>query len=120
MLLNLLFVAAGSAVGGVARYLIGLGLEGRSGWMPLGTLVVNVLGGLLIGIVVAVVPATDRTRLLLATGFCGGFTTFSAFSRETLELVRRDAIGAALANIALNVVLSIGACWLGWRLGTPR
>jgi fluoride exporter len=115
MLVNLVLVAAGSAVGGSLRYLLSLALSGRAGAMPIATLVVNVVGSLAIGILAASAPLSPRMRLLAATGFCGGFTTFSAFSLETLALARDGASFLALANIALNVVLSLAACWIGWR-----
>ncbi len=118
MFLNIMTVAAGSAVGGVLRYLVAYLSRGYPAAFPYWTLLVNVGGGFLIGLGAVLLSDSERGRLLLATGFCGGFTTFSAFSLETLELIGEDAGGLALANIALNVILSIGACWAGSALGT--
>jgi CrcB protein len=116
MLVNLLMVAGGSAVGGALRYLTAAMLAERSAEFPLATLLVNVVGGFAIGAIAALTPASPRVRLLAMTGLCGGFTTFSAFSLETITLAREGAGALALANIALNVVCSIAACWVGWRV----
>lgn len=118
MLVNLLFVAVGSALGGVARYLVALALAGRTPMFPLATLSVNVVGSLVIGVLAMTAPMSPHVRLLAVTGFCGGFTTFSAFSLETLSLEGVHAAGLAMMNIALNLVLSIAACWIGLRLGS--
>lgn len=115
MLVNILVVALGSAAGGVLRYLSFMALGDRLARAPVATLIVNVLGSFAIGAVAVAVPSSSRTRLLLATGLCGGFTTFSAFAIDTIDLARDSVVFAAL-NIALNVVLSISACWLGMRL----
>lgn len=118
MVANIMIVAAGSAVGGVLRYLVSYIARSYPAPLPYWTLIVNVLGGFAIGIGAALLSGSERGRLLLITGFCGGFTTFSAFSFETLELFQSGASGWALTNIALNVVLSIGACWGGMWLAT--
>lgn len=77
----------------------------------------NIVGSFIIGLVVGCVE-NPSMRLLLATGFCGGFTTFSAFALETLVLVDSHGWPLALANIALNVVLAIAACALAmWFVG---
>lgn len=80
---------------------------------PLATLVTNVAGAFLIGIVVAAAPAaglSPRTTLLLKTGVCGGFTTFSTFALETSDLLERGAIGAAAAYLLLSFSLGVAAC----------
>lgn len=113
----LIAVALGGAFGSAARY--GIGLWSKNLWpgFPAATLFVNVVGGFLIGLISAY--ALDRPefpawlRLGLTTGVLGGFTTFSAFSFETLELWRDGSMSAALLNVALNLVLSLGACALG-------
>ncbi len=110
-------VMLGGAFGSAARY--GVGLWAKNLWpgFPAATLMVNVSGGLLMGFIAAY--ALDRPefpgwlRLGLTTGVLGGFTTFSAFSVETLELWRDGFMSAALLNVALNLVLSLGACALG-------
>lgn len=113
MLVNLLLVAAGSAAGGVLRYLIAYAGRSPEARFPWWTLLVNVAGGLAIGAAAVAFTESERSRLLLMTGFCGGFTTFSAFSLESLALMQEGASGLALANILLNVILSILACWAG-------
>lgn len=114
---NVLIVALGSATGGVLRF----GAAHLGALLPLplpwSTLGVNIVGSFLIGLVTGGVEESTM-RLLLATGFCGGFTTFSAFSLETLALGSSHGWPLAVANIALNVSLAIGACALGmWLTG---
>lgn len=85
------------------------------GW-PWGTLFVNLLGSLLIGALVGwfgLRPASDALRLGLITGVLGGFTTFSAFSMETVEMLRAGDTAAGLAYVAMSVVLGLAACALG-------
>ena len=116
-----LAVALGGALGSVARYLL-VGQMAR--WLgpafPWGTLVVNVVGGLVIGLLAEAMalkwPVSPETRLFLITGVLGGFTTFSAFSLEAVALVERGAFGAALAYVAASVVLSVGAVLVGFAL----
>lgn len=109
-------VALGGALGSVARY--GAGLAARQlapGW-PGGTLFVNVLGSFAIGLLFAwfiARPAPEWARLGLITGVLGGFTTFSAFSIETLELLRASGAGAALAYVAVTLLAGLAACALG-------
>lgn len=115
-----LLVAAGSAAGGVCRWLLAAALQ-RPGF-PVGTLAVNALGSLLVGIVAARLgDATDARasamRLLVITGFCGGFTTFSALSLETLRLAQEGRGGRALAYVAATLALGLGAVALGWTIG---
>ena len=115
-------VAAGGAVGSVARY--GVGNLARTllpGW-PWGTLTVNVIGSFAIGLLFAwfaARPASDAVRLGLMTGVLGGFTTFSAFSIETLELLRSGGATDALGYVAATLVLGLAACALGlWAART--
>ena len=115
---QLLLVAAGGAVGSLARYGVGLAAARWLGaGFPWGTLMVNVAGGLAMGLLAArVSPEHEQLRLLLGVGVLGGFTTFSAFSLETVRLMEQGAASAALYVIA-SLVLSVGACWLGYSLG---
>lgn len=113
------WIALGGALGSVGRYLIGLSIQGRFPWA---TLVVNVLGSLLIGWLMARLgslepAASARTQNFLVVGLCGGFTTFSTFSWQTLEQMQKGQWAAATANVMLSVVLCLLAVWLGWRLG---
>jgi len=118
MLSSLAVVAIGSGAGGILRYTISLVSRSALTTFPYWTFLANLLGGFLIGLLAAWLPSdSERTRLLLITGFCGGFTTFSAFSLETLELIQQHAWGPALLNIGLSVVGGIGACWIGYSLG---
>ncbi|MDR3229603.1 MAG: CrcB family protein [Puniceicoccales bacterium] len=117
-------VAAGGAAGALARGTAAVLWVARFPWA---TLWVNVLGSLLIGWVAAKFPETAGAgasagdvrcwRTLLATGFCGGFTTFSAFSLQTFEQFEKGQPALALANIVLSLALCLGGVWLGWKLG---
>lgn len=116
---SLLWVALGGAAGSVSRALVGLALAGRFPWA---TLLVNVTGSLLIGWLMAraggaEAAASARMINLLAVGFCGGFTTFSTFSWQTLDQMLKGQWAAAAANVLLSVTLCLVAVWLGFRLG---
>jgi fluoride exporter len=113
--MNTLLVMLGGAVGAAARYHLG-GAIGRSSVYPWGTLWVNVLGGLLMGALMARAPG-ETARLLLGVGVLGGFTTFSAFSLETVMLLQRGSAGAALGYVAASVLGACAALWLGLTLG---
>jgi fluoride exporter len=115
-------VTVGGAVGSLVRYLLSTWIQTLTGIpFPWGTLTVNVAGSFVIG--VAMVLSVDRgvlspeMRLLLTTGFCGGFTTFSTFSYETLGLLRSEQWGSAGTNIALNLALCLAATALGVLAG---
>jgi CrcB protein len=116
MIQTILLVALGGAAGSVARFLVLLG-AGRvmPGW-PLGTLMVNVGGSFVIGMVY--VALTQRTPLapLLVAGFLGGFTTFSAFSLDALKLWEGGQAVQAAAYVAASVILSLAAVALGAAL----
>jgi CrcB protein len=115
----MLYVALGGAVGSVCRALVGVAINSR---LPVATLVVNVSGSLLIGWLMSRYGSTEpasSTRLLnlLVVGFCGGFTTFSSFSWQTLDQMLKGQWGLAVANVLLSVFLCLAAVWLGFRLG---
>jgi len=121
------WVAIGGAVGSVARYALGGAVSERFGSsFPIGTLVVNVLGSFIIGVLAALtIPEgkmSSETRAFtvqfLMVGICGGFTTFSSFSRETLALIQDRQWLYAGGNILLSVVLCMIAVWLGYLLGS--
>lgn len=117
---RLLLVAGGGAAGALARYALG-GVVHRlyPGTWPLGTLVVNLTGCLAIGVVMGLVEQQllgAAARLLLAIGVLGAFTTFSTFGYETVELVRRGALAAALANAALQLAGGLAAVVIGRAL----
>lgn len=113
----LLAVALGSAVGGVARYVISGALQRPSNAFPVGTLTVNIVGSFVLGAVVrytAMSPTfSTEMRLLLGAGFCGGFTTFSTFSVETLELLQGGAYARAGLYVGLSVLTGLTAAVLG-------
>ena len=115
-----LWVGLGGFLGSMARHAIAVGVPpAASGRFPLATFAVNCIGCLLIGILAgafARVPATESVRLFLVTGVLGGFTTFSAFGLESINLLRRGEIGFALLYILGSVVVGIAAVWLGLRL----
>ena len=119
-MMQVLLVAIGGALGSVARYGVGVGAARCLGLaFPWGTLFVNVLGALAIGVLAARVgPAEENVRLLLGVGALGGFTTFSAFSLDAVRLMEREPIHA-LFYVAASLILSIGACGLGLMLGRP-
>ena len=112
MIRTLLLVALGGAAGSAARALVGLWLP-----FPLGTLMVNVAGGLAMGVLWAVLAPGSAPAALLMTGVLGGFTTFSAFSLDTLRLLEGGRVAAAGLYVLASVGLSLGACAAGLALG---
>ena len=113
-----LAISVGAILGANARFLLGGLIADRFGSsFPLGTLIINVTGSFLIGIVLTI--ATERTgapvwlRPLVAIGFLGSYTTFSTFSYETLALVQGGAVLAAVLNIAASVGASLVGVYLG-------
>lgn len=118
--MNYLWIGLGSALGGMARYgCSGLAARYIGAAFPWGTLIVNVSGSLAIGFLASLAVADGRmlispdARAFLMIGLCGGFTTFSAFSIETLDLARDGDWLWAGANVVLSVVLCLFAVWLG-------
>ncbi len=111
-------VALGAGVGALLRWGAGLALNGLWAGFPLGTLLVNCLGGLLIGVaMVFFARSPDETlRLLLVTGALGGFTTFSAFSAESLGLLQRGDWGLALLHSAAHLLGALACTALGFAL----
>ncbi len=111
-------VMLGAAVGGLARYVIGTAIMQRAGGrFPLGTLVVNVSGCFLIGMLMTLLTerwgAHSNWRLLLVVGLLGGYTTFSSFGWETYQAVRDGAWRSGLLNAVASVVLGYLAVWCG-------
>jgi CrcB protein len=114
-------VAVGAALGGVARYYLASALQQRLGaTFPWGTLVVNVTGSLLLGVLIRYALATPTVsvemRALLTTGFCGGYTTFSTYSYETATLLEDGQYGRAGAYALGSVVVALGATFAGFIL----
>ena len=123
---QLLLVAAGGAIGSVARWRVsGWVLHQAVDWrFPIGTFVVNVLGCLIVGVLAGLAIKEDffstDQRLLLFTGVLGGFTTFSAFGLETFYLLRRGEYLIAGSNMVLSMVVGMAALWVGYQLIASR
>lgn len=114
----ILAVALGSAVGGVARFLLSAWIQQRTAMgFPYATLLVNVSGSLLLGFLATFTFETagvsSELRALLTTGLCGGYTTFSTFSLETVALAEEGALGRAAGYVALSVMLCVLAAVMG-------
>lgn len=112
-------VGLGAVLGAWLRWLTGLWLNSAWPGFPLGTLAVNCVGGLMIGLALVWFARSpnELARLLLVTGFLGGLTTFSAYSGESLGLLQRGEVGLALAHTLAHVVGALGCAALGFRLG---
>jgi fluoride exporter len=125
---QILSVALGGALGAIGRYVLLQWLGGvEEGALPWGTFAANLMGSLLLGFIVGLTERgsfSETTRLFLAVGLLGGFTTFSFFSYENLELMRDDRFLALLINIAGQLVLGITAAVIGYllsrRIGVPE
>ncbi len=117
-----LFVGLGGFVGSAARYLLSGWAQrlAKDAWLPLGTLTVNVLGCLLIGVLAGLAESrgvlSPNARAFLLVGLLGGFTTFSSFSYETTTLFQGGQALAAIANIALQVGLGVGVTLISYNL----
>lgn len=116
---SVLLVGLAGALGAVSRYGVGLLAQRSLGThFAFGTLLVNVLGCLLLGLLLEVERNTtlvsNPIRLLLAVGFLGAFTTFSTFGYETMRYLEEGAHHLALLNVAGNLILGMVAVWLGW------
>lgn len=118
-MLKLLAIGCGGFIGAVMRYLISGLVQNFSGSIrfPFGTLAVNVLGCLFIGLLVYLVETRSvlsaSTRLFVFIGLLGSFTTFSTFGNETLELLRDSKTTLALVNVGAQLILGLAAVWLG-------
>ncbi|PID95184.1 MAG: fluoride efflux transporter CrcB [Bacteroidetes bacterium] len=117
---TLLYVGVGGFTGSVLRYLIGQYMEGKiSGEFPFGILLVNIVGCFLIGLVYAFVSrgeVNEGWKFFLATGFCGGFTTFSAFSHDLFSLLKTGHTVQGILYAVLSVVLGLLATILAYSL----
>lgn len=121
-MVRIVLIGVGGAIGSIMRYLVSGWAQQLSGSVafPYGTLTVNVVGCLIIGLLSQLADdrgvLTPETRALVVVGFLGGFTTFSTFGNETFNFVRDGQSVWALANIAANVLIGLFAVWLGRTL----
>jgi fluoride exporter len=120
-----LWIALGGALGSVGRFWLAETIMRRTeGPLPWGTIIVNITGSFIIGVLAAMAQvegrwlATPSARQFLMIGVCGGYTTFSSFSLQTLNLAREGQWLAVGANILLSVVLCLLGVWLGYLLGS--
>ncbi|RJK68250.1 fluoride efflux transporter CrcB [Serratia marcescens] len=120
MLSSLLAVFIGGGVGSVLRWAVSMKMNPLNTHIPLGTLMVNLIGGFIIGLAMAIftrMTHLDPTwKLLITTGFCGGLTTFSTFSLEVVYLMQDGRFGWALANMLLNLAGSLAMTLLAFML----
>ena len=118
---NTLLVILGSAAGGALRYVISTVIQQKTiGKFPMGTFTVNVVGCFMMGLIFGLADKNSSTQLgiilLFATGFCGGFTTFSAFAYENVNLLKSQLNLLALAYILLSVIVGILAVKWGMSI----
>ncbi|RQO29918.1 fluoride efflux transporter CrcB [Taibaiella sp. KBW10] len=114
---NILLVGLGGALGSILRYLVSLWTtKEATQHFPWATFIINVSGCLAIGLLMGLLDKqilSNATRLLLITGFCGGFTTFSTFSAENIKLIQSGHLFTALLYIILSIILGLAAVWGG-------
>ena len=110
-----LWIALAGGAGSICRYLVWRAMSGTESTWPYGTLAVNLIGCFGIGVAARVIQ-DEMTRLAVITGFLGGFTTFSAFGLETLNLLRVGAIGTAVSYVTISNAGGLVAAWAGWRI----
>ena len=119
-LMHVFLIGAGGFIGSVARYLTVVSVDRRiNTQFPYGTLTVNLVGSFVLGFLMAIFMKKNglhEWRLFLSTGFCGGFTTFSAFTAENMNLLEQKIPGTALIYIASSVIGGLLAVWTGFVL----
>jgi len=118
---QLLLIGFGGFIGSIARFLVSkLNLTWHFMSIPMGTLIVNVVGSLIIGFLAGIASRseimTTDMRLFLMVGICGGFTTFSSFTNENMMLIQNGQILTALMYISASVILGLAAVFLGYSL----
>ena len=118
MIRNFLLVGLGGGIGSIMRYACSLVIS--STYYPLSTLIVNIFGSLIIGLIAGISYKNETFlvswKLFLATGICGGFTTFSAFSIENLQFLQNGKYLQGLTYITGSIVLGITAAWVGYKI----
>jgi len=123
--MNWVAIAAGGALGAVARHALNVALGGRYSVFPVGILAINAIGCFAIGMVAGLLAAGyahvgEIGRLFLVVGVLGGFTTFSAYSLDTLTLLRGGHTGLALVNAVGQPLVGVAAVWIGFSAGSWR
>ncbi len=117
---SIFIVGVGSFAGGSLRYLISVLMKSQTNGFPFGTLCVNLLGCLLIGVLYGFAARhplmSQNTLLLLTTGFCGGFTTFSTFANESLQLLQNQNITTFAIYVSASVIIGIALVFCGYAL----
>ena len=119
---QLLFIAAGGAIGAVFRFLMSNGIHSFMGRdFPYGTLTVNVIGSFVMGIsyvmLIERLDVSPEWRAFIVVGLLGAFTTFSTFSIETLVLIENSELSKAAVNVFLSIILCIMGSWIGLLIG---
>lgn len=117
----LLLIGLGGALGSIARYLLSVWIQPDRTSFPIGTIVVNITGCLAIGILATILYGPSSTmrpeyRAFILVGILGGFTTFSSFGRETINLVNDHQYAYAAANVLISNILGLAAVWIGVRV----
>lgn len=119
---NILWIGIGGFIGSVLRYLVGGYFQGFAKSFPLGTLIVNVIGCFMIGLLAQIGESrglfSETSRAFIFIGVLGGFTTFSSFGNETFNLARDSQMMNAIINIGANVILGLFAVWFGRIIAT--
>ena len=120
MIIKLLYIATGGALGSILRFFVSYICKIYFLYFPVGTLLVNVIGSFLAGLLVSYLNNKEISEIIIKyffiIGFLGSFTTFSAFSIETLELLKKDGIYVSLIYIMSSIILSIFAAYIGFTL----
>ncbi len=116
---SILSVGAGAFIGGVLRYMISVYIKSDQGRFPLSTFLINLLGSFFLGVIVSYAlkeEISPNIKLLLATGICGGFTTFSAFSLEVIQIWQAGQTSIAILYVLASLVGGVLFAWIGLKM----